>query len=108
MSIGPVSPLIDAAGAPLAQTTGASIARAKHDAAAHARQVESDRRSLAAARAGEPAGEKSVTDDSQADGRRDWEGSPPAEETPATQVVNPPADAQAADGAVGRGIDLTA
>jgi hypothetical protein len=85
MSIGPLLPIIDAA--------------------YHARQVDGNARSVSAAQIAGPTGEKNVTDDSGADGRRPWERPTPQEETP-------PADPHAPAGGVepvsGSHLDITA
>jgi len=80
MSVGPMGGIAaSAAGSPLAQTKGAETERARQDAGAQQRRVDSDQKAESAAGIGETNGEDHETEDRDADGRRLWEE--PAEKT---------------------------
>ncbi|MBN2021239.1 MAG: hypothetical protein JW809_00455 [Pirellulales bacterium] len=72
MSVGPLGGL-GAAGAPLAQTSGSEVERARQDAAAQQRQIQTGQKADAAAGIGETDGQDHETEERDADGRRPWE-----------------------------------
>ena len=78
MSVGPMGGIAGSvAGSPLAQTQGAEPERARQDAGAQQRRIESDQKADAAAGIGETDGEDHETAERDADGRRLWEEPPP-------------------------------
>lgn len=77
------------AGSPLAQTQGSEVERARQDAGAQQRRVESDQKADSAAGIGEANGEDHEPAERDADGRRLWE--PESEKD-----INEEADADAA------------
>ena len=113
MSVGPLGGLAgSAAGSPLAQTQGAAVERARQDAAAQERRIQSDEKADAAAGIGKTDGEDHETAQRDADGRRLWEG--PAEEntenaqpTRENHPATEPPQGKEATGGGGTHIDLT-
>lgn len=80
MSVGPAGGIVgSAAGSPLAQSQGAEPERARQDAVAQQRRIESDQKADSAAGIGETDGEDHETSERDADGRRLWEQPPEAE-----------------------------
>ena len=83
MSIGPTGGIAgSAAGSPLAQTSGSEVQRAEQDAAGQKRRIQMDQKAENAAGIGETDGEDHETEERDADGRRLWEESAKAEQTP--------------------------
>ncbi len=73
MSIGPLSPLISAAGAPLAQSKGAEIDVSLHVSAAHQRHVSIAASSDSAASVAPLDGDDHFAEERSADGRQPWQ-----------------------------------
>ena len=100
MSVGPTGGIAgSAAGAPLAQTKGAEVDRARQDASGQERRVHNDKRAESAAGIGETDGEDHETAERDADGRRLWEktaaGQQSGEESPAERRGSKDASGQA-------------
>jgi hypothetical protein len=93
-----------AAGAPLAQGSGASVERAAHVTAARRSQLDSARRADGAAGISETDAADIKTDDREADGRQPWQ--PPSARSPEQKAI--PSNGPAGDDLPGRGLDLTA
>ena len=75
MSMGPLGGVVgSSAGSPLSQTQGAAAERAKQDAAAQERTVETDRKSEQASGIGQTEEDQGASE-RDADGRRMWERS---------------------------------
>jgi len=92
MSVGPMGAVPGSvAGSPLAQTSGSETERARHDAGAQQRRIQSDQKAESAAGIGETDGEDHETADRDADGRRPWEA-PPEPGAAETSDPNAPAD----------------
>ena len=109
MSIGPLGGILgSAAGAPLAQTSGADVERAKQDTIHQQRQVASQQQADTAAGIAETDGKDLESNDRDADGRRPWEFGPAkpkaAEEPPAAET---PVQSKDLTGECGSSLDLT-
>jgi len=90
MSIGSLGGIIgSAAGAPLAQTTGSDVERAKAETVSSARYAESQKLAENAAGIAETDGEDNRTNERDADGRRPWE-LPPAVSQDEGQATDAP------------------
>jgi len=109
MSVGPMSGVLgSAAGAPLSQTAGSEAERAKKDAAATQRQVDSDTKAEKSAGIGETEADQGPSE-RDADGRKLWEADPAAVESTAKQATEPEPPRQVKDlkGESGSSLDLT-
>ncbi|HUY93106.1 MAG TPA: hypothetical protein VMV10_30530 [Pirellulales bacterium] len=73
MSIGPLGPIISAAGSSLAQSKGSELERTQNEVAGQQRQTEVGRQAESAAGIGAADGENHETSERDADGRRLWE-----------------------------------
>ncbi len=109
MSVGPMGGIAgSAAGAPLAQTKGSEVERAKQEAAGAERKTQTDKTAESAEGVGETK-EDQESSDRDADGRRLWEVD--AEEQPPEEDDSKEEQAkrQAKDpsGESGSGLDLT-
>ena len=113
MSMGPLGGIAGSvAGSPLAQTQGSETERARQDAGAQQRRIDSDQKADSAAGIGETDGEDHETAERDADGRRLWEGSPEekdAQEQDADENLAPlePRQSKDATGQSGNLLDLS-
>lgn len=73
MSIGPLGPIVSAAGSALAQSKGSELERTQNEVAGQERQSEVGRQAESAAGIGAADGENHETSERDADGRRLWE-----------------------------------
>jgi hypothetical protein len=73
MSIGPLGPIVSAAGSALAQTKGSDLERTQNEVAGQERQTEVGRQAESAAGIGAADGENHQPSERDADGRRLWE-----------------------------------
>lgn len=73
MSIGPLGPIVSAAGSALAQSKGSDLERTQNEVAGQERQSEVGRQAESAAGIGAADGENHETSERDADGRRLWE-----------------------------------
>ena len=73
MSIGPLGPIVSAAGSSLAQSKGSELERTQNEVAGQERQTEVGRQAENAAGIGAADGENHETSERDADGRRLWE-----------------------------------
>jgi hypothetical protein len=97
-----------AAGAHLAQTTGADVQRIQQDAASHQRRIDSDQQADSAAGIAETDPDYE-TRQRDADGRRPWEIGPPKRAiVPDEGSLSAPIPAHDGPDDCGQSIDLTA
>lgn len=73
MSIGPLGPIVSAAGSALAQSKGSELERTQNEVAGQERQSEVGRQAESAAGIGAADGENHETSERDANGRRLWE-----------------------------------
>ena len=109
MSVRPMSGVVgSAAGAPLSQTAGSETERAKKDASATQRQVESDTKAEKAAGIGETEADEGPSE-RDADGRKLWEEEPtPGKQSePRATAPEPPRQVKDLKGESGSSLDLT-
>ena len=106
MSVGPMNSIGSFAGAPLAQTKGSEIDRARQDAVRHEARVREGAKAADAEGIAAADGEEKRTEDRDADGRRLWEffEQPAANDS---QAVVEPQQAPDAEGIRGGAIDLS-
>ena len=93
MSIGPLGPIVSAAGSALAQSKGSELERTQNEVAGQERQSEVGRQAESAAGIGAADGENHETSERDADGRRLWEaplGKPGADRGPAGNPSDSP------------------
>lgn len=79
MSIGPLGPIVSAAGSPLAQSKGSELERTQNEVAGQERKTEVGRQAENAAGIGAADGDNHETSERDADGRRLWEAPPHAQ-----------------------------
>ena len=114
MSIGPLPPLVSAAGTSLAQVKGSDVERTQQDVTGHERRVVSGEKAENAAGIA-ATDEDSQTEDRDADGRRLWEDqldlSQQEKDESAEQEEKPADDRKPpgiSGGTTGEGLDITA
>lgn len=73
MSIGPLGPIVSAAGSPLAQSKGSELERTQNEVSGQERKAEVGRQAENAAGIGAADGDNHETSERDADGRRLWE-----------------------------------
>lgn len=109
MSIGPLGGLFaSAAGAPLAQSSGSEVDRARQEAAAQKREIKAQEKAADAAGIGQTDGEQHQSHDRDADGRRPWEiAADPRREPNAESADETPRAPADPTGQSGNQLDLT-